>query len=199
VLKRIFGFKDSLSVEVQPDIIPVHQVSDLQAAENYRLRAENLWAQGVTSTSAAAQQARVQIGFDAVNAPPRGTALTIIDQIWIQASVTGLIAFNLVPGANLTGTGVVVRFRDARSIPQVNFGVSPFGITEMLADAPALGTAGTTLGVFNAQSAVQYGPIPLGVVLLPFSRLDISLNFASSTLSVFALGRERQLDPSENV
>lgn len=195
-LKRTYGFKESLSVEVVPDVIPTQEMTDVLAPENYRLRGENLWTQAVVIASAAAQAARVQIGFDPANFPPKGSFITIIDQLRVQAAVVGQLFLNLVPNLNNLATGIVVRYRDGRHTTATG-GVSPFGVTQLTTDTPGLGVAGSSMGTYTlAGSNVEY-VIPLGVVLVPFTRLDVTLNTANNTLNVFALGRERFLDPSE--
>jgi|SRR5882672_5696694 len=198
-LKRLFGFKQDLGAQVIEDIVPVADTHDIQAPESYRLRGENLWAQGAQVTSAAGQAARVQIGFDSTTLSTAvGKLITIVDRLRVQSNTNGVLQLHIVPNLNLTAIAPAVRYRDARS-PAPAGVIPPFGFTQMLADAPLLGIPLSTLGIvpLSAVGAAFEAEFNLGVILVPFTRLDISINIAATTLTVFALGRERAMDGSE--
>jgi hypothetical protein len=195
-LKRLFGLKDSISPEVAGDILPVADTYDVQAAESYRLRGENLWMLGVSSINGAGVANRVQIGFDPASPPARGSVITIIDEIHVVGAVGNFaIQMGITPNVSLTATGISVRYRDARSPAPANV-ISPFGFTQILADAPALGTLNTTMGLWQlAGTAEQI--LRAGIVLVPGTRFELGVNAGSVTLEYLFLGRERALDPSE--
>jgi hypothetical protein len=200
LLRRYFGIVGPLSMELEPTVIPSIELNDVQAPEQYRARGDNLWAQGVVSTSAAAQAARIQIGFDPATITPadRGKYITIVDEIRVMCSAAAPVSLvlDLNPNLNPTGTGVQVRYRDGRA----NSGTTPInaaGFTRLFSDQPAIGAPGTTLGLWAMSGPNIELVMKLGVVLIPFTRLDIAVNLASTTLSLFALGRERSLDSSE--
>lgn len=195
LLKRLFGFKQDLGAQVIEDIVPVADTHDVQAPESYRLRAENLWAIGLNSTNGAGVANRIQIGFDPTT-PPRSQLITIIDEIRLNLTTgPGSLLMGITPNLNLTATGIPVRYRDGRS-PSPNNVISPAGFTQILADAPTLGTLNATMGslalLANAEQVVR-----LGVVLVPGTKFEMGVNGGSQTLNVFVLGRERAMDGSE--
>ncbi len=192
-LKRLFGLKDSISPEVIPDFVPTADVMDIQAPEMFRLRGEHLWQQGIEVVSVGTA-AQCSIGFDPASGfPVPKNWIATVDEFRLTSSGAAQVFFNLVPNINLTATGVVVRYRDARA-KMADAAISPFGLLQMQASTPALGGS-TSLGFYRVAANVELILRP-GWVLVPGTRIDVAVQ-ANATVNFLAFGRERPLDPSE--